>query len=67
MINRDDCFKQTFEFKLTRADDSETVLTQSYPSGANFEDIIELFKSFLKAITYPDSVANSILNDEDEE
>ena len=52
--------KQTYEFKLTRGDGEETILKHEFPSGTDIYGVTELFKSFLRAVTFTDCTIEKV-------
>ena len=64
-LNFQDHLQEHFEFKVTRAD-GETILKQTFPSGADIHTLGELFRNFLRAVTYSDCTIDLILLPEEE-
>ena len=58
--------QEVFEFKLTRADGEETILKQTFPKGSDIFKVGELFRNFLRAVTYSDCTIDLILLPEEE-
>ena len=58
--------QETFEFKLTRAKGEETILKQTFPEGSDIHTVGELFRNFLRAVTYADCTIDLIMLPEEE-
>jgi hypothetical protein len=51
-IDEKNMMAETFEFRFSRSDGEDTVLTHHYPEGTDLYDVFDFFKRFLLAMTY---------------
>ena len=53
-----------YEFKIIRGDGEEVVVSKMFPDGADMYKVVDLFKVFLKAVTFSDNTIESVFSED---